>query len=296
MVGEFYIPSYVIQDETWDRIYGKDAPAALASHGQIYFRGTLTEEHQGTYGIHEVTHVMKQMDFRPYVEFIDNMPEWLDFSNEKARQVVEGAAEHCGIDLFDMKGRDFARLYDEVNASLWGLISGGKTGPIEAKLRQIFYDFDGYVAAMGSICEQFKTEQHRKYEAGELFPEAGGKESGDQTPDAPFHQPMEKEEEWAETGPSESERKRRFISEFTGHVTTRGRLRISYQELPIIRSALKSGLCKINADGSTGRVRTSAKEYQFDVIDGDVIIYDAVDNNALNIHETEFAEEYRDGR
>ena len=49
-------------------------------------------------------------------------------------------------------------------------------------------------------------------------------------------------------------------------------------------------------DVSTGRVRTSAKEYQFDVIDGDVIIYDAVDNDALNIHETEFAEEYRDGR
>ncbi len=45
-------------------------------------------------------------------------------------------------------------------------------------------------------------------------------ESGDQTPDASIHQPMEKEEEWAETGPSESERKRRFISEFTGRIRT----------------------------------------------------------------------------
>ena len=30
-------------------------------------------------------------------------------------------------------------------------------------------------------------------------------ESGDQTPDAPFHQPMEKEEEWAETPGSAEE-------------------------------------------------------------------------------------------
>lgn len=161
-VQEFYIPSYVIQDEIWEKENHKEP--AFASHGQIYFRASLPEKYRGTFGKHEIVHVMCQLRYQPYLDFIERVPEMLNFATEEAKDIVRGAADHCKIDLFNMNEDETIRVYDEVNAILWGHIGSGKLFGVEEQVQRAFFDFDAYAAELRSIFERFKQERQAQFE------------------------------------------------------------------------------------------------------------------------------------
>ncbi len=160
-VQEFYIPSYVIQDEIWEKENYREP--AFASHGQIYFRASLPEEYRGTFGKHEIVHVMCQLRYQLYLDFIERVPEMLNFTAKEAGRIMEGAAEHCGIDLFNMSEDETIRLYDEINAILWGHIGSGKLFGLEEQVRRAFFDFDAYAAELRSIYEKFKHDRQAQF-------------------------------------------------------------------------------------------------------------------------------------
>ena len=95
---DYHIPSFVISDQTWDDS-GKKAPA-FSTDGQIYLRETLDEHRKGMYVIHEATHVMKQLNYGPYMEFIGNTKNKMDLNAAEAQIILEHAASHRNIDIF----------------------------------------------------------------------------------------------------------------------------------------------------------------------------------------------------
>ena len=102
---------------------------------------------------HEITHVMKQVGFRPYLDFIDRTADMLNMSNDFTRLLLEDTAKRRKINLDDvlmanenevteeiLKLR--VKLYDELNATLYGHIASNKLDGLEKHLRAAFIDWD----------------------------------------------------------------------------------------------------------------------------------------------------------
>lgn len=101
---------------------------------------------------------MKQLGYQPYLDFIDRAPDFVDQSTREAGVLMEGAAQHLGINLFDMSEQDTVDLFDEINNMVYGAIHAGRTEILEL-VRPAFYDFDAYSAELTQIHEQFKQER-----------------------------------------------------------------------------------------------------------------------------------------
>lgn len=153
---EYNLPVFVVKSDIFNQNHAT-APA-FSSRGQVFLREDLPESGRGDIGAHEAGHAMKQLGYQPYLDFIDRAPDFVDQSTREAGVLMEGAAQHLGINLFDMSEQDTVDLFDEINNMVYGAIHAGRTEILEL-VRPAFYDFDAYSAELTQIHEQFKQER-----------------------------------------------------------------------------------------------------------------------------------------
>ena len=153
---EYNIPCFVVSDNVWEQNKG-DVPA-FAAGGQIYLKETLPEENRGMFVAHEATHVMRQVNYQPYIDFIRGTPDLLNIRTRAAQRLIEGCAEHNGIDLMNMTETDVDTLYDEINATVFGSIA--KNDEIALSyVRPAFQNFDAYLSELAELHQQFKNHR-----------------------------------------------------------------------------------------------------------------------------------------
>ena len=169
---EYGIPSFVVSDEIWEG--EKGSLPGFSVSGQIYLKENIPEQKRGMVTIHEATHIMKQTGFRPYLDFTQRVPEMLNMSSLEANIILASPAKHRNIDVLGVDGTidaqklenlnaaDRLKLYDELNAILYGHIGSEKLDGLEEYLRKAFYDFDGYASELRGIHDQFKNENSAK--------------------------------------------------------------------------------------------------------------------------------------
>lgn len=167
--NSYNVTSHVVPNDIWDANKDSKTPA-FSKDGEIYFRENIPEENRGMVAEHEITHVMKQVGFRPYLDFIDRTADMLNMSNDFTRILLEDTAKRRKINLDDvlmanenevteeiLKLR--VKLYDELNATLYGHIASNKLDGLEKHLRAAFIDWDAYAAELTRLHEQFKAER-----------------------------------------------------------------------------------------------------------------------------------------
>lgn len=153
-VMEYGIPSFVVSDQAWPK--AKVAAPAFSVDGQIYFRETIPEQSRGMLAPHELTHVMRQLNYQPYLDFVQRTPDMLNISDVYTQRLFQSVASHQGIDLADT---DPIRLFDEFNATMYGHIAAGKAEMFSSgEGSHVFNDFSAYANALRGIHEQFKAE------------------------------------------------------------------------------------------------------------------------------------------
>lgn len=161
--ADYGVPSFVVADAAWAK--NKGNTPAFSAGGQIYFRETMPEQNRGMYATHEITHVMKQVGYTPYLDFVSKTPDMLDMSTLEARILLEHTAKHRGIDPFNtsLSETDRLNLYDELNATLYGHISSGNMGGLNEILNTAFYDFSTYTKELNELHERFKSDNQKKW-------------------------------------------------------------------------------------------------------------------------------------
>lgn len=167
--NSYNVTSHVVPNDIWDANKDSKTPA-FSKDGEIYFRENIPEENRGMVAEHEITHVMKQVGFQPYLDFIDRTADMLNMSNDFTRILLEDTAKRRKINLDDvlmanenevteeiLKLR--VKLYDELNATMYGHIASKKLDGIEKRLRAAFIDWDAYAAELTRLHDQFKAER-----------------------------------------------------------------------------------------------------------------------------------------
>ena len=154
------VEGYVVKKSAWDR-----KAQATSNNGRVYIREGIEEKYRGIVAAHEVTHVMKQLQFQPYLDFIERTPEMMDQASKYAQHILEHEAAHRKIDLFDMDDAQRTDLYDEVNATVYGHYAAGQIFDSKFDLDWVpnaYNDFDAYIKELSDIHEQYKAKQNNK--------------------------------------------------------------------------------------------------------------------------------------
>lgn len=154
---EYGIPSFVVDDAAWDA--NEKHRNGFSTDGQIYIRSSIPEQARGMVTSHEANHVMRQIGYEPYLDFVERTPGMLNFGTRENQVLLEHVAKHAGIDINSMTPADATRLYDELNASVYGHIASGKMDGIGEGLRNAFRDFDAYASELSDIHRRFKEER-----------------------------------------------------------------------------------------------------------------------------------------
>lgn len=155
---DYGVPSFVVADATWAK--NKGSTPAFSADGQIFFRETLPEKNRGMFAPHEVTHVMRQVGYKPYLDFVERTPTMLNMSDGMTRVLLNHVAEHQHTTL---ENADPARLYDEFNATMYGHIAVGKADMfVDGPAAHVFHDFDAYAKELGELHERFKTDNQKE--------------------------------------------------------------------------------------------------------------------------------------
>jgi len=156
--GDYGVPSFVGADATWAK--NKGSTPAFSADGQIFFRETLPEKNRGMFAPHEVTHVMRQVGYKPYLDFVERTPTMLNMSDGMTRVLLNHVAEHQHTTL---ENADPARLYDEFNATMYGHIAVGKADMfVDGPAAHVFHDFDAYAKELGELHERFKADNQKE--------------------------------------------------------------------------------------------------------------------------------------
>lgn len=75
LAASYGVPAFVVEDAVWDQIAPKgsngDPAPAFSTEGQIYFRQSMPEMARGVYARHELTHVMRETGYQPYLDLLD---------------------------------------------------------------------------------------------------------------------------------------------------------------------------------------------------------------------------------
>ena len=152
------VPSFVVADAAWAK--NKGNTPAFSSGGQIFFRETLPEQNRGMITPHEVTHVMKQVGYKPYLDFVERTPEMLNMSDPVTRILLDYVAKHQRT---TMENADPLRLYDEFNATIYGHIATGQTEMFTDGIGiHVFHDFAAYAKELNELHERFKADNQKK--------------------------------------------------------------------------------------------------------------------------------------
>ena len=151
------IECHIIKASSWTR----QAPAH-AHNGVVYISQSIDADTLATAVPHETTHVMKQRRFTPYLEFIEKTPDFLNMQTENWGKLMKAVSEHRGIDLLELNDVQLTNLYDELNATVYGLYKGGILDNSAFEFGEwvpgAFHDFDGYISEMDSIHAQYKKQ------------------------------------------------------------------------------------------------------------------------------------------
>ena len=155
---DYGVPSFVVADAAWAK--NKGSTPAFSADGQIFFRETLPEKNRGMFAPHEVTHVMRQVGYKPYLDFVERTPTMLNMSDGMTRVLLNHVAEHQHTTL---ENADPARLYDEFNATMYGHIAAGKADMfVDGPAAHVFHDFDAYARELGELHERFKADNQKE--------------------------------------------------------------------------------------------------------------------------------------
>lgn len=155
---DFGVPSFVVADAAWAK--NKGSTPAFSAGGQIYFRETLPERNRGMFAPHEITHVMRQVNYKPYLDFVERTPTMLNMSDQMTRVLLDHVAEHQHTTL---ENADPARLYDEFNATMYGHIAAGKADMFtDGAAAHVFHDFNAYAAELRGLHERFKADNQKE--------------------------------------------------------------------------------------------------------------------------------------
>lgn len=155
---DYGVPSFVVADAAWAK--NKGGTPAFSADGQIFFRETLPEKNRGMFAPHEVTHVMRQVGYKPYLDFVERTPTMLNMSDGMTRVLLNHVAEHQHTTL---ENADPARLYDEFNATMYGHIAVGKADMfVDGPAAHVFHDFDAYAKELGELHERFKADNQKE--------------------------------------------------------------------------------------------------------------------------------------
>lgn len=155
---DYGVPSFVVADAAWAK--NKGSTPAFSADGQIFFRETLPEKNRGMFAPHEVTHVMRQVGYKPYLDFVERTPTMLNMSDGMTRALLNHVAEHQHTTL---ENADPARLYDEFNATMYGHIAVGKADMfVDGPAAHVFHDFDAYAKELGELHERFKADNQKE--------------------------------------------------------------------------------------------------------------------------------------
>lgn len=155
---DYGVPSFVVADAAWAK--NKGSTPAFSADGQIFFRETLPEKNRGMFAPHEVTHVMRQVGYKPYLDFVERTPTMLNMSDGMTRVLLNHVAEHQHTTL---ENADPARLYDEFNATMYGHIAAGKADMfVDGPAAHVFHDFDAYAKELGELHERFKADNQKE--------------------------------------------------------------------------------------------------------------------------------------
>ena len=155
---DYGVPSFVVADAAWAK--NKGSTPAFSADGQIFFRETLPEKNRGMFAPHEVTHVMRQVGYKPYLDFVERTPTMLNMSDGMTRVLLNHVAEHQHTTLENAAP---ARLYDEFNATMYGHIAVGKADMfVDGPAAHVFHDFDAYAKELGELHERFKAANQKE--------------------------------------------------------------------------------------------------------------------------------------
>lgn len=155
---DYGVPSFVVADAAWAE--NKGGTPAFSAGGQIYLRETMPEKNRGMFAPHEITHVMRQVGYKPYLDFVEQTPTMLNMSDEMTRVLLDHVAEHQRT---TMENADPARLYDEFNATMYGHIAAGKADMfVDGPAAHVFHDFDAYARELGELHERFKADNQKE--------------------------------------------------------------------------------------------------------------------------------------
>lgn len=156
---KYGVPSFVVADAVWAK--NKGNTPAFSSGGQIFFRETLPEQNRGMITPHEVTHVMKQVGYKPYLDFVERTPEMLNMSDPVTRVLLDHIAKHRRTTI---ENADPLRLYDEFNATIYGHIATGQTEMFTDGIGiHVFHDFAAYAKELNELHERFKADNQKKW-------------------------------------------------------------------------------------------------------------------------------------
>lgn len=154
---DYGVPSFVVADAAWAK--NKGSTPAFSAGGQIFFRETMPEKNRGMFAPHEITHVMRQVGYKPYLDFVERTPTMLNMSDEMTRVLLNHVAEHQHT---TMENADPARLYDEFNATMYGHIAAGKADMFkDGPAAHVFHDFNAYARELGELHERFKADNQK---------------------------------------------------------------------------------------------------------------------------------------
>lgn len=162
---KYGVPSFVVADAVWAK--NKGSTPAFSSGGQIFFRETLPEQNRGMITPHEVTHVMKQVGYKPYLDFVERTPEMLNMSDPVTRVLLDHIAKHQRTTI---ENADSLRLYDEFNATIYGHIATRQTEMFTDGIGiHVFHDFAAYAKELNELHERFKADNQKKAKENTRF-------------------------------------------------------------------------------------------------------------------------------
>jgi N12 class adenine-specific DNA methylase len=158
---EYGVETHIVKKEAWSQ----EAPATTSPKGIVYISEGIDADLLKTAPYHEATHVMKFLGFKPYVEFMDRTSKMLNMSSKEAQRLIGMVAQHIGLDINTLNERHILRLYDELNATVYGWTMGELIFDEEYDVEWVtnaFNDFAAYINDLTDIHNQFKAERKGK--------------------------------------------------------------------------------------------------------------------------------------
>ena len=123
--------------------------------------GTIPEEKRGMVAPHETTHAMKQLGYKPYLDFVRRTAEYFDETTVFGDKLVKFVGKHRGFDSLPTNEADRVTFFDELNAIIYGHYASGKMDGLDGPLHQAFRDFDRYIEELDNIHKQFKNRSDK---------------------------------------------------------------------------------------------------------------------------------------